>query len=373
LSRRIGIVTYDFYPFLGGQGRYVWEVWRQLQTRPDLDLQVFSPARNDLPGHHRAFSWTRSIGLHLGFSFMANLAMNRWAGRHGLDLFHLHGGPGGVFLVLRPSVPVLYTIHHTWAQQRALLPGGGWRRMMEHVEGRSCRLASRITADSQSTKEWLLRTHGIEPEKIEVVPCGVDVDALGCRDQARLPNSLLFVGRLEERKGVPFLLDSIALVVRQVPEVHLYVIGQGSLRRALDRQVAALDIGKNVTFLGPVSDDELAAWYNRVCVAVVPSVFEGFGLTAVEALACGTPVIATRTDGLKEVVADGEDGLLVTYGRAEEMAAAIVDLLSNVETRERLAANARARAADLLSWGSVAGRFAELYEVVPSGALGRAG
>jgi glycosyltransferase involved in cell wall biosynthesis len=176
-----------------------------------------------------------------------------------------------------------------------------------------------------------------------------------------LPNSLLSVGRLEPRKGVPFLLDSLALVVRQIPEVHLYLIGQGSLRRALERQVDALGIGKNVTFLGRVSDEELAQWYNRVSAAVVPSVFEGFGLTAVEALACGTPVIATRTDGLKELIADGENGLLVEYGQTEEMAAAICRLLSDREVRESMAGNARESACKLSSWDEVADRLRELY------------
>lgn len=361
VTKRIGILTYDFYPFLGGQGRYVFEVWRRLRTCPELELHVFSPADNRLPGHHRVFPWTRSVGLYLGFSLLANLVIGRWARRYDIDLFHVHGGPGGVLLLRRAPAPVLYTAHHTWAQQRALLSGAAWRRAMEYLERRCCRLATRITAVSGSTREWLLCAHTIDPNKVEVIPDGVDASLLGCSASPRLPNSLLSVGRLEPRKGVPFLLDSLALVVRQIPEVHLYLIGQGSLRRALERQVDALGIGKNVTFLGRVSDEELAQWYNRVSAAVVPSVFEGFGLTAVEALACGTPVIATRTDGLKELIADGENGLLVEYGQTEEMAAAICRLLSDREVRESMAGNARESASKLSSWDEVADRLRELY------------
>ena len=232
---------------------------------------------------------------------------------------------------------------------------------MEYLEGRSCGLATRITADSGSTREWLLCAHAIDPNKVEVIPNGADASGLRCSDSPRLPNSLLAVGRLEPRKGVPFLLDSLALVARQIPEVHLYLVGEGSLRRALERQVDALGIGTNVTFLGRVSDEELAQWYNRVSAVVVPSVFEGFGLTAVEAMACGTPVIATRTDGLKELIADGENGLLVEYGKTEEMAAAICRLLSDKETRERMAGNARDSASKLPSWDDVVHRLRELY------------
>ena len=361
MAKRIGILTYDFYPFIGGQGRHVFEVWRRLRTYPELELHVFSPASSRLPGHHRVFPWTRSVGLYLGFSLMANLVIGRWARRYAIDLFHVHGGPGGVLLLRRVPAPVLYTVHHTWAQQRALLSGAAWRRPMEYLERRSCGLADRITAVSGSTREWLLRAHGIDPNKVEVIPNGVDASMLRFSDNPRLPNSLLSVGRLEARKGLQFLLDSLALVVRQIPEVHLYLIGQGSLRRPLERQVDALGISRNVTFLGRVSDEELAQWYNQVSAAVVPSVFEGYGLTAVEALACGTPVIATRSDGLKELIADGENGLLVDYGQTEEMAAAICALLSDKDAREKMAGNARDRASKLSSWDDVAHRLRELY------------
>src|SRR4030042_709944 len=121
VTKRIGILTYDFYPFLGGQGRVAYELWRRLRACPELELHVFSPAHSRLPGHHRVFPWTRSIGSYMGFSLLANVFLGRWVRRYGLDLFHVQGGPGGVLLLRRAPVPVLYTVHHTWAQQRALL------------------------------------------------------------------------------------------------------------------------------------------------------------------------------------------------------------------------------------------------------------
>jgi glycosyltransferase involved in cell wall biosynthesis len=361
VTRKIGVLTYDFYPLLGGQGRHVYEVWKRLQACPELDVHVFSPASNRLPGHHRVFPWTCSAGSYVSFSLLANLAVGRWVRRHDLALLHVHGGPGGVLLLRRAPAPVLYTAHHTWAQQRALLRGAPWRGAFEGMEGRCCRLATHIAAVSDSTGQWLVRAHGVERSKIDVIPNGVDAALLSRSAGLRLPNSLLSVGRLEPRKGVPFLLDSLALVTRLIPDVHLYLIGRGSLRRALEKKVKGLGIAGNVSFLGRVSDGELAQWYGRVSAAVVPSVFEGFGLTVVEALACGTPVIATRTDGLKELIADGQNGVLVEYGRPEEMAAAICKLLSNDEARERMGRNARQSAAKLPSWDDVARRLSDLY------------
>jgi glycosyltransferase involved in cell wall biosynthesis len=180
-------------------------------------------------------------------------------------------------------------------------------------------------------------------------------------DIERIPSSALFVGRLDTRKGFPFLLDAWRQVVARHPEAKLYVLGSGPLRHKADEYLSRHGISSSVEFLAHQPEAELAGWYNRVQVVVVPSVFEGFGLAALEAMACGTRVVATDVDGLRDVVTRREYGALAPFGDARAFGGAV---LAEFEESRRLSRSCVAEIAAACAWPVVAERYAETYAQV---------
>lgn len=172
---------------------------------------------------------------------------------------------------------------------------------------------------SNAFKELLVTRYGVRPERVHVVRPGVDLERFspGDRGAARrrlgLPEGALIVvtaRRLVPRMGIDVLLDAIARLGE--PEAMLVVVGDGDERPALEAQARRLGLEQRVRFLGKVSDDELVAAYRAADVAATPSVaFEGFGLVVLEALACGTPVVGSAVEGLKEALEGFDSSLLV--------------------------------------------------------------
>ena len=353
---RVGIVTYDFYPFIGGQGRHTLELWRRLKDDPALELHVFSPARNRLPRHHRQADALGRWGRHLSFSLVAGLRMQAWRRLYGIDLFHLNGGPGGVMLLGRPSAPVLYTVHHTYAQQASLVPGQRWKWLLSALERPCYRRATRLVADSPSTARSLVQDLGIASPRVSVIPSGVDTRLFRRLPVPRQPGCLLYVGRFDDRKGVRFLMESLPAILRLAPQAHLSLIGSGPLQGELESLVVSLGVGRHITFLGSVSNQELARWYNRAVVVVVPSRFEGFGLTALEALACGTPVVATNVDGLRDLPLG--NGALVPFGDEGALAAAVARFADGRAVAGR---GGTTGVREAYGWDGVASRYREVY------------
>jgi glycosyltransferase involved in cell wall biosynthesis len=174
----------------------------------------------------------------------------------------------------------------------------------------------------------------------------------------RLRNSLLYVGRIDRRKGVDFLIRAMPEVARQLPEVILYVGGTGKDLPLLKDYVRAQGLERNVNFLGFIPENSLNAWYNKVQCAVIPSVFEGFGLTVVEAMAAGTSVISTRVDSIRRIVRDGTCGYLVDYGDTTALARRIVQLLRDEATRVKFGEEGLKHVRSLFSWDAVMHKLA---------------
>ncbi len=148
---------------------------------------------------------------------------------------------------------------------------------------------------------------------------------------------MLFVGRLRKYKGAQYLIRAFPEVLRAVPGARLQIVGDGPYRPHLERLALSLGIGEVVEFLGALSHRDKVAALNRAQVAAAPSPKEGWGLTVIEANACGTPVVASRSPGLVESVRDGETGLLVRHGDVGALARATVRLLTDRTLRLSMA------------------------------------
>jgi glycosyltransferase involved in cell wall biosynthesis len=189
-------------------------------------------------------------------------------------------------------------------------------------------------AISESTRDDL--THrGVARDRISVVRCGLHQEAYGVRvsPSDRREPIVVFLGRLRRYKGAQHAIRAFPRVLAAVPEARLHLVGDGPYRPALVRLARALGLGDRVEFLGTVSAEEKVRALNRAMVAVNPSPKEGWGLTVIEANACGTPVVASRSPGLIESVRDGETGLLVDHGDPVALADALARLLTDRELR----------------------------------------
>jgi D-inositol-3-phosphate glycosyltransferase len=242
----------------------------------------------------------------------------------------------------------------------------------------------RLTAANPLEKAQMIWLYGADPAKIEVIPCGVDLELFHPRPQdeakARLesefpPNHkmVLFVGRIEPLKGIDVLLKAMALVLREHEELRericLCIIGGNPDADGanMDREMARLHemrerlgISDVVTFLGKRDQQALPYHYSAAEVCVVPSHYESFGMVALEAMACGTPVIASRVGGLTFTVQDGRTGFLVPSDDPEELAEKLALLLSDEDLRRQMGL----RAADLsrrYGWPIVAGQIIAGY------------
>ncbi len=254
------------------------------------------------------------------------------------------------------------------------------------IERRAIRESDAVVAASEIEAGELLRLYGAQPAKLSIVPCGVDTDvfrpvrqidareALG-RDQCE--RLVLFVGRIEQIKGIDVLLDAMGLLFKRRPDLRgelcLLVVG-GALDEGADapetekiqdlrRMVHEHRMEDSVDFVGSVEQDRLALWYSAADLCAVPSLTESFGLVALEAMACGTPVVATKVGGLQTVVEDGGSGLLVEPGDHSALAEAMEQVLMDHRLRMHLAHGARDRA-ERFTWHRVGDGIESLYERV---------
>ena len=205
-------------------------------------------------------------------------------------------------------------------------------------------------AISQSTRDDLVR-RGIPAERVEVIYPGVDAswyapDPTVAR--AEVP-TFLYVGRLKRYKGVEIALRALALARGSRADLILEVAGQGDDRPRLERLAGALGIGAGVRFLGFVSEEEKRRRLRRAWALVFPSPKEGWGMSNVEAAACGTPALASDSPGLRESVRDGETGFLVPHGDAPGLAQRMLALAADPALVARLGRGGRALA-ERLSW-----------------------
>jgi len=289
------------------------------------------------------------------------------ARRLGLDLLHapVNVGP------LLTRRPLVVTVHDLSFLRYPELFRPFNRAYLSRWTRWSLRRAARIIAVSSSTRQDLIDLYRVPPERIAVVPNGVDKEIAPVDDPERLRRFcasrgvsrpfILSVGTLEPRKNLPTLLNAFALLRRQEGLAHTLVLvgGRGWYYEEIDATVDALGLTGHVHIAGHVPGDELALWYSAADLFCYPSMYEGFGLPPLEAMACGTPVVTSNTSSLPEVV--GDAGLMVDPADVEGLAAHMARVLSDPDLRARLRKAGPERAAQF-SWRATAERTLAVYE-----------
>lgn len=173
-KKNIGIFTYDFWPFVGGQGKHFYEIYKNLKNNNNFTLYVFSPRENNLKNHIRIFPETsKKKYRNIEFSVKLNLKIKEIIKKYNLAVAHFNGGPGGVILFREIGIPVVYTANHTYYQQYKLVPQQKWKWIFSGLESRGYSLSNKIISISETTSTILTDKFDISPSKITVIPLGV--------------------------------------------------------------------------------------------------------------------------------------------------------------------------------------------------------
>ena len=405
---RIALLSYRSKPHSGGQGVYVRHLSRELaalghhvevlsgQPYPELDdgpllrhvpsLDLYrddDPFRTPRPAEIRdwadalevAMMWGGAFPEPLTFSIRALRALRDRPGE--FDIVHDNQGLGyGMLGVRRIGLPLVTSIHHPITVDRRLdMADRGWLERLNkarwygfvRMQGRVARRVGPLITVSESSKDDICRDFGVYRDNVQIVPLGVDTRLFRPRPgRPRVKGRIVTVTSADSPlKGLSTLLRAVAKLATE-RDAHLVVVGSPS--GATRELVALLALGDTVTFASGLPDEEYAELLASAEVAVVPSLYEGFSLPAVEHLASGTPLIASRAGALPEVVADA--AVLVKPGDPEEFAAALGGLLDDEAQRAELAARGLARVRERFAWPAVAAATVGLYRKAINGELG---
>ena len=283
----------------------------------------------------------------------------------------------GMLLIKAAGLPVVANIHHPLAVDRrnAVMQAKTLREKMRWIifypffmQNIVMKRVDKIITGSHHSARSIQQVFDVPASHIEIIHDGVDTDTFRPLEGVeKEPNGILFVGNSEDRnKGARYLVEALHILRREI-DFHLTFVDRP--REALQlvpSRVKRWGLQSRVTFTGRLSTEELVRRYNKAEILVSPSVYEGFGLPAAEAMACGVPVVATTAGAFPEVVADGETGWLVTPGDAHALAGAIKRLMADPAERKRMGDAGRRRMQERFTWRETARKTVALYEEILS-------
>ena len=385
MTMRVCLVTTTFLRWVGDwQGAFIWEAARAIARR-DVQMRVIamhSPGARTheymegmevfRPRYWRPEKWEilrkeggglpASLRRHpqgyaqiLPFALVHTLAIAKCAKE--CDLIHAHWTLSAACASLGRAIhhrPVLATLQGSDVFRVTSNPIGAW------LTSRTLLRCDRITALSRALVEATAAI-GVPAERIRVIPNGVDTNSFVPLPHQARDDTILFVGSLIERKGVGHLLAAAAEVLGLFPTYRLVLIGEGPQYSMLERLADSLGIARRVVFLGSQSQDQVRVQMQRARLLVLPSLEEGQGVVLLEALACGTPVVASRVNGIPEVVTD-DVGVLVPPADPKALSGAIRRILDRPRLWADMSRKARERVVRHYDWRYLADQYIAVYE-----------
>ncbi len=401
---KICLLGYRSHPYSGGQGIYIKYLSKALadaghqvdvisgQPYPQLDSRVQlikMPSMNLFetglmsirPRHLRSMTNIIEWAGKLTGAFSEPYCFGRRVvkhlhkkGRH-YDIIHDNQCLSwGMLELQRRDFPLVTTIHHpiTSDLSIALKAANNWRERIFikrwHsfliMQKRVAQSLNNVVTVSERSKEDIAAAFGIQPAAISLVYNGIDTNEFRpLEGVSRIPFRIMATASADAPlKGVAYLLHAVARLVSSYPELSLLMVGKPKPGGDTEQLIEKLGIAGRITFVSGVSTEQLVTYYAEAEVVVVPSVYEGFGLPAGEAMACGVPVVSTRGGALPEVV--GDAGLQVPIRDSDAIATEVAKLFDDPGLRQRLALAGRNRIESLFCWQRVARQMTNYYEQV---------
>ena len=405
---RIALLAYRGKPHVGGQGVYVRQLAKALtdlghtvevlggQPYPEVpegvelvqlpSLDIYNehfPART--PGFWEIKDWKDLVEV-LSFSagqFPEPLAFSLRAWDHlkhrkdDFDIVHDNQTLGyGLLAIEAMGLPVLATIHHPITVDRRLeLEHAPNRRKrwslarwysFTRMQTEVARRLQRVVTVSENSFKDIVADHKVDPERMAIVPVGVDPDVFRPLDDVeRIPGRLVTTASADvTMKGLRYLLEALAKLRTERDDVHLVVIGKEKPGGPSSQTIDRLGLRGHVEFVTGVPEQRIIELYSEAELAVVPSLYEGFSLPAIEAMSCACPLVATTGGAIPEVVGpDGETSMLVAPGDSDALAARIGAALDDPDGSRRIGAAGRRRVQEHWSWRHTAERTVEQYRI----------
>ena len=398
---RICLLSYRSNPHCGGQGVYLKNLSRALKDLghqvevvsgppnplldndipvfylPSLDLynpeDLFRiPSFRELCDPINVMEWVGVSTMGFPEPFTFGLRAYRFLRDkfHRYDIVHDNQSLSYGLWAMKKSVPTIATIHHPITVDRDIAIKASpalWKKMkymrwysFVGMQKRVSRNLSRIITVSECAKNDISREFKIPAERFRIVPNGINTDLFyPIPEMAREKDRIIVTNSADTPlKGLSYLLRAVDQISRN-RTVKLTVVGSPKKKGSIKKLISELDMGKLVTFTGRIDNGEFVRQYAKATVAVVPSMYEGFGLPAGEAMACGLPVISTTGGALPEVV--GDAGILVPPGDPNALAKAIRGLLDNSDRAREIGQAGLRRVHNFFTWEKAALKTVEAY------------
>ena len=401
---KIGLLSYRSNPFSGGQGIYVKHLSQAL-TKLGHQVDVISgPPYPDL---HEDINLIKIPSLNLfelednlrlrSFrpSFLFNLAdFREWLGvlsgsfpepyafgkrvniyldktSTDYDLIHDNQSLCYELINIQKEIPLVTTIHHPITRDRrlALEAAATWKERLSinrwhsflRMQKKVAPQLNRIVCPSNQSKADVIEELKVNEENVDVVLNGIDLDSFN-RDERveKKPYRIITTASADvPLKGLKFLIEAMTEIIEEIPEAHLMVLGRAKEKGDIAKLISRLNLEEKISFRSGLSQSEVVSLYSSSHICVIPSLYEGFGFGAGEAMACGLPLISTQSGGLKEVI--GQEAVIIEAASSEAIIKAVKDLFSNKEKQLALSRAGRKRMEKEFNWMKAAEAYEKIY------------
>jgi len=384
------MLAWEYPPrIIGGLARVVWALSHEL-AELGLDVHVITadhPATPEfeLDGKvkvHRVKTQTDSSPDFLTWVSKLNFGFLQYAiplfNEQKFDIIHAHDWmvtDAAWVLKTTYDTPLVTTIHAT-EQGRMGGIHTGLQRYVHQMEWRLTYESFRVIVNSHHMVDELRNSFDLPRNKIDVIPNGVTPEnfridfpenekrAFRQSFAGESQKIVLYVGRLVNEKGVQVLIDAAPKVIQQYPETQFLIVGTGYFMETLKAQAGYLGVTQNVRFLGYVADSDLLKLYQITDVVAIPSLYEPFGIVALEGMAAGTPVVVSDVGGLRDFVEHMQNGITTYAGNSDSLAWGILQVLRDPGLAHHLNQTATKAVEEVYNWKMITKKTQETYENV---------
>tara|TARA_B100000953_G_scaffold293953_1_gene283107 strand:- start:169 stop:1398 length:1230 start_codon:yes stop_codon:yes gene_type:complete len=402
---RIGLLSYRSNPFSGGQGIYIKHLSEALKDlghdvdvisgppypllRKDINL-IKIPSLDLFAEENRLRTFktqyfinltdlTEWFGILTGgfpepYTFGKRVKIYLEKRKDSYDILHDNQSLSYSMLKLQEDFPLVSTIHHPITKDHRLeiensknwkerLSSNRWHSFLKMQKFVAPRLKKIICPSRQSRKD-VIDEFEANPDSVEVIPNGIDLKTFKINKLVKkIPYRIVTTASADiPLKGLRYLVNALNNVIKIFPVSTLAVIGKTKEGGEVKRQIDRLNLGEKISFYSDLSESEIVNLYSSSQLAVIPSLYEGFGFGAGEAMACGVPLISTHSGGLKEVV--GEAAIEVKPGDSDDLTTAILDLFSSPDKQDHFSKIGRKRINDQFQWNKAAKEYIKIYEEI---------